>query len=271
MNIPAFINPLFPAGFHHQVAPASTTPGVTNPVVTKPASDTWGLARWVMGAVLLINTQFATAADSQPVSLGTINQAELIGIIKGAQITIDDQAKGRCWTNLKTTTARAVRQLHKDDIVVYPGPILPSAYSATIELTVIAERDPATKLCYGSRSIRIWAHNFGEYHLQNGDTASAINRIPVYERSGILLTEFNFNKLMLKFIDESLGGFNDIRAGVRQSSALVQRINKDYPTDKVLLSWEEFDSFRDAPIDTDIKRRFNADAVYLRHLEQNRL
>ena len=219
---------------------------------------------------MLIALVLSAPAQVAAENIGTINNAELSGILKGVQFKIDDQAKGRCWTNLKTTTKRVRELLESEGLKVYDTPILPSPYTATIELAVVGERDATTKLCYGSRTIRVWAHNFGEYLLQNGDTVSVINQVPVYESGDILLNNFNFNRLMLKFVDESMGGFTELRAKAQESSEIVARVMSEYPDDKVLLSWEEFDTFSESPTEDSIRKNFNADAVYIKHLEDNR-
>jgi len=228
--------------------------------------------RRLAGATSLCIAVFATALPGISASeeLGDIGNDEIVAILKGAQLKIDDQAKGRCWTNLKTSARKTRELLESVDIAVYDGPILPSAYTATVELSVIADRDESTKLCHGSRTLRIWGHNFGEYTLQNGDTLTTINRIPLYENHGILLSGFNFNRHMLKFIEEGLASFKKIRSEAQRSSDLVARIRRDYPQGKVLLSWEEFDTFSNAPTESDIRKNFNADSVYLKHLEKNR-
>jgi len=167
-----------------------------------------------------------------------VDREEAVGLARGVYLVVEDQATGKCWTNIKRGHDDAKLLLEQNGIVIFPEPLAAyTVFNPAVQILVLATRSESG-FCVGKINVNVYHASEQVYGESSEYIVSTLGQL--WSRSAIMGNDTNLNDQILDWIDTMMTEYAADVVKKRQGSA-VKKMLSDFPDEGVnpmtLVEW----------------------------------
>lgn len=169
-----------------------------------------------------------------------VGREEAVGLVRSVYLALEDQATGKCWTNIRRSNNKARLLLKQNNIPVFTEPFATyTVFSPAVQVLIVATRSESG-FCIGKISVTVYHSSEQPYGEGKEYLVSTLGQL--WGRSAIMGNGSNLNEQILDWIDAMMTEYTADVLEKRQESVVKQML-ADFPNSGLnpmtLVEWNQ--------------------------------